>query len=191
MARKEKPKKGEVIVSQVPQSPDNPNNISFEQRAKELEKEDKAEQERLKREKNSVYKEWYQTNLQPEYAKMDLWLIQNHPKAKAILTFLVQNMDNYNSLACSYETIQTMLDMSKSTVTRSIKILKDYGFIAIHKMGTANIYSVNHDLYWKSWGKNIKYSKFPMIALVLESEQDEKKPTLKIDKHKEVSVKED
>src|SRR5215510_12792702 len=86
----------------------NPNSMSFEERQKQLEQDEKKEQERLQREKNSPFSRWTQYN--NEHTKELMWLTLKHPKAHAILLFLVDQMDNYNAVMCSYQVLQEVLE---------------------------------------------------------------------------------
>ena len=171
----------------------NPNSISFEERQKQLEHEEKKEQERRKREKNSPFSRWTQFN--NEHTKELMWLAIKHPKAHAILYFLIDQMDEYNAVMCSYKVIEDVINVKQATVARNIKVLKDNGFIAILKSGTSNVYAINDSVYWKSWGNNKRYSKFP-ANVVLSLEEQEKGyqisfEDLVTEKHKEVKAKND
>lgn len=163
----------------------NPNSVTFDERQKQLEQEEREQQESEKRDKNSPFSRWTQYN--NEHTKELMWLTLNHPKAQALLLFLVDQMDNYNAVMCSYQVLQEVLSISKDTVRRNIKILKDNGFIAILKSGTSNVYAVNDSVYWKSWGNKKQYSKFPANVVLALSEQ-EKNYQLEVKKHKEISV---
>lgn len=170
----------------------NPNSMTFDERQKQLEEEKKQEEERLKREKNSPFSRWTQYN--NEHTKELMWLTLKHPKAHAILLFLVDQMDNYNAVMCSYQVLQEVLDVSSETIRKNIKILKENGFIAILKSGTSNVYAINDSVYWKSWGNKKKYSKFPANVVLALSEQDEQYQIqfqdLEVTKHKEITKKE-
>jgi DNA-binding transcriptional ArsR family regulator len=119
-----------------------------------------------------------------------IWLALKHPKAHAILLFLIDQMDNYNAVMCSYKVLEEVLNIGHATVARNIKVLKENGFIAVLKSGTSNVYAINDRIYWKSWGNNRKYSKFPANVVLTLSEQDvEYKKSfedLEVMKHKEV-----
>ena len=149
----------------------NPYSVTFDERTLQLEEEAEAEAKARKREKNSPFSRWTQFNL--EHTKELMWLAVKYPKAHAILYFLVDQMDEHNAVMCSYQVLQEVLEISKPTITRSIKVLKDNGFIAILRSGTSNIYTINDKVYWKSWGNNKKYSKFPANIVLGMSEQDE------------------
>lgn len=149
----------------------NPYSVTFDERALELEKQARAEAEARKREKNSPFTRWTQFNL--EHTKELMWLAVKHPKAHAILYFLVDQMDEYNAVMCSYQVLQEVLEISKQTITRSIKVLRDNGFVAVLKSGTSNVYTINDKVYWKSWGNKKQYSKFPANVVLSMSEQEE------------------
>jgi hypothetical protein len=169
----------------------NPNNLSFDERALQLQAQEKAETEARKREKQSPFSRWTQFN--NEHTKELMILAIKYPKAHAILYFLVDQMDNYNACICSYKVMQEVLECGQATVARNIKILKDLGFLAILKSGNANVYTINDKVYWKSWGNNRQYSKFPANVVLAMSEQDEDHQIsfdkLKSDKIKTVTLK--
>ena len=148
-----------------------PNSVSFEERKRQIEIEKKVENELRKREKNSPFSRWTQFN--NEHTKELMLLAIKYPKAHAILYFLVDQMDNYNACICSTIVIQEVLGVSRQTISKNIKILKDLGFLAVFKSGNANVYTVNDKVYWKSWRNNRQYSKFPANIVLAMFEQDE------------------
>jgi hypothetical protein len=164
-----------------------PDSVSFEERRKYLDKEEQKLESEKKREKQSPYSNWYQFN--KDHTKEMIWLVTNHPKAQAILLFLLDQMDAYNAVMCSYQVFQDALGISKQTITRSIKILKDYGFIAIYKSGTSNVYVINDDLAWNSWGNNRKYCKFPASIVLSANENEEYLKQIQASKIKRISIK--
>ena len=64
--------------------------------------------------------------------------------------------------------------MGQATVARSIKYLKEHGFIYVYKTGTSNVYVANKDLVWNSWGSNVEYCEFPANIVLSKSEQEER-----------------
>lgn len=148
----------------------NPNSLSFDERLKQLEAEEAARKKQAEKAKNSPYNNWYQFNR--EYSKEMIWLAGTYPKAHQILLFLLDQMNDYNAVMCSHVVLQEALGMSKSTVIRSVKVLKEHGFITIYKSGTANVYAVNKSLAWGSWGTNYKYAKFDAKIIISETEQE-------------------
>lgn len=149
----------------------NPCSVTFDERALQLEKQAKAEAEARKREKNSPFTRWTQFNL--EHTKELMWLAIKHPKAHAILYFLVDQMDEYNAVMCSTKVLEEVLGISRQTISKNITLLKENGFIAVLKSGTSNVYTINDKVYWKSWGNKKQYSKFPANVVLSMSEQEE------------------
>lgn len=148
-----------------------PYSVSFDERALQLEKQAKAEEEARKREKNSPFTRWTQFNL--EHTKELMWLALKHPKAHAILYFLVDQMDEYNAVMCSTNVLEEVLGISRQTISKNITLLKENGFIAVLKSGTSNVYTINDKVYWKTYGNKHQYSKFPANVVLSMSEQDE------------------
>ena len=177
-----------LTVSEKPNLLSN-NSLSFDERALQLKSKEKAE---IKREKQSPFSRWTQFN--NEHTKELMILAIKHPKAHAILYFLVDQMDNYNACICSTAVMQEVLGVSRQTISKNIKVLKDLGFLVTLKSGNANVYTINDKVYWKSWGNNRQYSKFPANVVLAMSEQDEDYKInfadLKAEKIKTVSLKE-
>lgn len=165
----------------------NPNKLTFEERKKQIELEEKMEEESKKREKNSTYSKWYQFNL--EHNKEMIWLAKNAPRAHIILLFLIEQMDGYNAVMTSYQVLCEALDIGRTTASQSVKILRDKGFISILKSGTSNVYVVNDDLAWKSWGKNRKYCKFPANIILSISENPDYNTELESKNIKQIDIK--
>lgn len=148
----------------------NENELSFEERKKELEELNKQEEEKRKRERKSPFSRFYQIN--KEHSDDMQWLLDKNPKAFKILLFLLDHMDKYNALICSYQVFQEALGISKATVQRAIALLKEENFVYVYKTGTSNVYVVNNDLAWSSWGNNTKYCEFPTNLILSASEQE-------------------
>lgn len=148
----------------------NPNSISFEERQNDLTRDFNLEEEYQKREKKSPYNNWVQIN--KNYYKAEDWLMAKSPIAYRIFKFLINNMDGYNSVVCSYKVIQEYFDISQVTVARAIKLLKEKQYIQVYKSGTSNIYAINKEIAWNSWGKNYRYAKFGANIILTETEQE-------------------
>lgn len=158
--------------------PKGPMDISFEQRARQLqalqEQEEKARADR----KKSTFDDWAQLN-----RKNIVHLIkaaQVNPTALQVLLFIIEHMNKMNALVCSYKVLQEQLGLSQATVARSVKYLKDNGFIAIYKSGSSNVYVINPDLVWTSYGDKVEYCKFPAMVMLSASEQEELDQSTKI-----------
>lgn len=146
------------------------NQISFDERAKELAEEEREAFDNKAREKKSPFKSFYQINKKNSGCLRKC--LDDNPKALSILLFLCEHMDNYNAVMCSYAVFSEVLKISNATITRAIKYLKDNGFIYVYKSGTSNVYVMNNNLVWNSWGTNVQYCKFPANIVLSSSEQE-------------------
>lgn len=103
------------------------------------------------------------------------WLIKNNPTASQLFLFLAEHMGADNSVICSYDILMEMLDVSKPTVSRAIKFLKDNGFIDVLKIGKANVYVLNHEVVWTTTADKKQYAKMNSAVLVSHSENKDYK----------------
>lgn len=135
-------------------------------RAEELKIQE--EQERLEREearRNRNFVQFYRNHI-TEFR----YLMELNPVSAKLFLFIMEYMDNLNALVCSYSIFEDSLGISKPTVTRAIKILKDNGFLSVLKVGTSNVYILNQKVVWSSWENQKKYCQFEGKVLVAHSE---------------------
>lgn len=129
------------------------------------EDEETAQKEKEEQEKNrhfvQIYKE-HMTELR--------WLMTKHSFASNLLFFIIEHMDNRNALACSHNLLSEYFDVSRMTIYRAIKILKENGFLDVLKMGNSNVYVINEQLAWTDKNTSKKYSKYDGKILVSHSE---------------------
>jgi len=136
------------------------------QRLLEMEKDEEQEQaEKERLEKNANFIQLYRDHLTEVR-----WLMSNHSFASSLLFFILEHMDNRNSLACSYAVFEDYFGKSRSTIYRAIKTLQDNGFIDVLKMGTSNVYLVNQNLAWTDKNTNKKFAKYDGKILVSKKE---------------------
>ena len=148
------------------------NEMSFEQRARDLEEQEREEQKKLREERKSPFSRFYQINKDnSDYLRSCL---DENPKALKLLLFIIDHMDKYNAVICSYKVFQETLGMGQATVARCVKYLKDHGFLYVYKTGTSNVYVANKNLVWNSWGNNVEYCEFPANIILSASEQEER-----------------
>lgn len=132
------------------------NKYTFEERRREIEEEQQKELKKHEKEKkNSNFVMMYREHM-PEIR----WLMKKSRYASNIFNFILEHMDYNNALMCSYQVFMDYFEISKPTVTRAIKLLKDNGFIDVLKSGTSNVYIVNQEIAWSSWDNQKKYCKF-------------------------------
>lgn len=142
---------------------------SFEERARQIEQLNEIDVQNMNEKQKSIFSDFAQLN-----RKNIIHLItasQENPTSLAILLFFIENMDKMNAIVCSYQVLSEQLGYSRATITRSIKYLKDKGFICIYKSGNANVYVVNNELVWTTAGNKIKYCKFPANVFLTATEQ--------------------
>lgn len=148
----------------------NSNSISYEERQKQIQEEEKREKEAREKAKKSPFKTFVQVN--KDYYKAEDWLMAKSPIAYRIFKFLINEMDAYNAVVCSYKVLQETFGVSSDTIRRAVKILKEKNYVYVYKSGTSNVYAVNKNIVWSSWGTNYKYAKFGANIILSESEQE-------------------
>lgn len=100
-------------------------------------------------------------------------LIKLSPIAARIFMFILEHMDNCNAVICSSMVLAEALDCSVSAISKSLKVLKDNGFVKIAKSGSTNVFYLNAEIAWHSYGKNRKYAQFNNASVIFsKSEQN-------------------
>lgn len=167
----------------------NPNSLTFDERKKQLEEEEKLRKKSQENAKKSPFKNFIQVN--KDYYKAEDWLMAKSPIAYRIFKFLINSMDGYNAVICSQTVLQETFNISRVTVSRAIKILKEKNYIDVYKTGTSNVYAINKNIVWSSWGSNYKYATFGANIILSENEQEQGiQAQIKAVKHKEITIKE-
>lgn len=100
-------------------------------------------------------------------------LARENGKAYDLFMLLIKHMDGTNALCVSNNVLQELLQCGKATVCRAIKYLKDNGWICVLKSGTSNVYIVNPEIAWTSYGNQKQYCKFQANVLLSSSENAE------------------
>ena len=131
-----------------------------------------AKKKKKKEDRKSPYGDFIQLNNTRMGSLIDL--VDKNPQAMKVLLFIMQNMDGYNALVCSYAVLEERFGISHATVWRHIKYLKEHGYIYAQKTGSSNVYILSPELAWRSRGSNIKYCKFPANVILSYNEQEEK-----------------
>ena len=116
-------------------------------------------------EKNGNFVQFYRDNMQAVSK-----LAGKNPTAFQIFMFICEHMDGYNALMASYQVFMDYTDKGRTTCSNAIKYLYDNGFVDILKSGTSNVYVINQDIAWTSYGNQKKYCKFNGKILIAESE---------------------
>ena len=100
-------------------------------------------------------------------------LARDNGKAYDLFMLLVKHMDGTNALAVSNIALSELLQVTTRTVQRAVKYLKDKGWVCVLKSGTSNVYIVNPDVAWTSYGNQKQYCKFQANVLLSSSENAE------------------
>ena len=100
-------------------------------------------------------------------------LARDNGKAYDLFMLLIKHMDGTNALCVSNKALQELLSCSKPTVCKAVNHLRDNGWICVLKSGTSNVYIVNPDVAWTSYGNQKQYCKFQANVLLSSSENAE------------------
>lgn len=141
-----------------------------EEKKQRFAKQEEAERRAAEDAKKGPYRSFLQVN--NENYKAEDWLMKKSPAAYRVLRFIAKNMDNYNALICSYTVFAETLGYSRQTVYSAIKLLKEKKFIDVVKSGNANVYLINKELYWHSYGTNYARAEFGAKIIVSADEQE-------------------
>lgn len=132
----------------------------------EIEEENENDKKYKEQEKkNNNFVQLYKDHM-PEVR----WLMTKYPFANTMLFFILEHMDNRNALACSYSVFEDYFEKSRMTIYRAIKVLQENGFLDVYKMGTSNVYVINHDLAWTSYNTEKRYAKYDGKILISKKE---------------------
>ncbi|MQU19402.1 plasmid replication initiation protein [Pseudomonas helleri] len=100
-------------------------------------------------------------------------LARASPIAHEILYYLVEHMGRTtNAVVCSYGTLCEVTGVSRPTVGRAIKLLKDENWIDTVKIGNASAYCVNERVFWQAGRNQRKYAVFSATVIASASEPD-------------------
>lgn len=116
-------------------------------------------------EKNGNFVQFYRDNMSAVSK-----LAGKNPTAFQIFMFICEHMDGYNALMASYQVFMDYTGKGRTTCSIAIKYLYNNGFIDILKSGTSNVYIINQDIAWTSYGNQKKFCKFNGNILIAESE---------------------
>jgi len=100
-------------------------------------------------------------------------LTRKNPLSSEILMYLIENMGKTtNAVVCSYVTLTEVTGVSRSSVARAMKILKDDRWLESIKIGNATAYCVNASAFWQANRHQKKYAIFKATVIASATEQD-------------------
>lgn len=94
------------------------------------------------------------------------------PKALTLLLLIGKRMGRQNALVASYDTLQSLSGMSRASVQRSLKLLKDEKWMTTLRVGTATAYVINAAVMWTTFG-HMKTAAFTATVLTTDRENPE------------------
>lgn len=98
-------------------------------------------------------------------------LIDRSPVAAKLLVLMAERMDYQNALVCSSAVLEELTGLSRTTIYRAVKLLRDERWLDVIKVGSANAYLVNSGVFWTSYGDR-KHTSFQATILATSSEQE-------------------
>lgn len=111
------------------------------------------------------------------YLKQMRNLAKKNPLAHEILYYLVEHMGRTtNAVVVSYQTLCETTGVSRPTIGRAIRLLKNDNWIDAVKIGNATAYCVNARVFWQATRNQKKYAIFKATVIATESEQDSSYP---------------
>ena len=93
--------------------------------------------------------------------------------AYKMFTLLIKHMDGNNALIVSRTALSELLECTEKTISRAVKYLKENGWICVLKSGTSNVYIVNPEIAWTSYGNQKQYCQFQSNILLSSTENAE------------------
>lgn len=114
--------------------------------------------------------------LQTERAAHEAWakLIAESPKAAQLMHLLVARIGEHNAVVISQKNLIRLMGVSRPTVQRAVKKLKDDLWIEVRQIGdrgTTNAYVVNDRVAWLGKREGIRYSLFSAAVVISDDEQ--------------------
>lgn len=101
-------------------------------------------------------------------------LTSKDSNALTILLIMVEKMNKQNALVISQRNLEKITGKSRTTVHRAIKVLREERFIEVIKIGTANAYVVNANVFWQDdHEKKNKFAIFDATVVASLDEQDQ------------------
>ena len=128
---------------------------------------DREQEEKTKKNLNFV-------QLYREHLKDLRRLTQDDKNALTILLIMVEKMNKQNALVISQSNLMKITGKSRTSIHNAIKALKKNKFVEVIKVGTANAYVVNANVFWQdNHDKKGKTAVFNATVVASMDEQEE------------------
>lgn len=134
-------------------------NLTQRARAREIPLEEKAEEEARERaKKNPPFLQFTDSSF-PEIRKH----MRKSPMAVEVFFFLAQHMARDNIVICPNSVMMEEFSVSRATIARATRYLKDHGLIESVKFGTTNAYGINGEYIWRTFHHKGRYTVFDNV----------------------------
>lgn len=102
-------------------------------------------------------------------------LTTKNPVSMQILLLFAEKMNKQNAIIISMKALEQITKHSRSTLSRAVAVLKNESFIKIVKVGTANAYVLNSNVFWTTHADTKEQmSVFSATVIAVGSEQNQK-----------------
>lgn len=146
--------------------------ISFTQRAADIQLEESAMLEAAERaKKNDNFFMVFRGK--DRGAERLIELAKVNGKAASFFLYLSKEMDKANALVASNKALAEVMGVSEATMSRTVAYLVENGFIAKFKSGGSSVFVANPAYVWNTWDSGKKTCLFNNSKVLLaKSEQD-------------------
>ena len=101
-------------------------------------------------------------------------LVKLNPTAAQILLVFVEKMNKQNAVIMSFKTLEQITKKTRQTCSKAVKDLREANFINIIKVGNANAYVVNSNVFWSTDNQiKEKFAIFTATVVACGADQDD------------------
>ena len=100
-------------------------------------------------------------------------LVKTNPTAAQILLVFVEKMNKQNAVIMSFKTLEQITKKTRQTCSKAVKELREAKFINIIKIGNANAYVINSNVFWTTDNQiKEKFSQFSATVVACGADQE-------------------
>jgi len=107
-----------------------------------------------------------------------------NPIALRVFLFLSEKMDRENKIIVSQQTLAEVLGVSRQSISTAVKELVDKQMLMILKTGSSNIYCLNANVVWTTYGNRKEYATFKATVFISKTEQLQRLKKVRTPRHK-------
>ena len=99
-------------------------------------------------------------------------LARKSPISSEILFYLVEHMGRTtNAVVISQQALSEVIGVTRQTISRALRVLREDNWIDVVKIGNVNAYCVNERAFWQAKRNQRSYAIFSATVIATESEQ--------------------